>query len=168
MSVRDRRILVLAAAFLTLVLAVIGARQLLAATRPNAEQVAQGLTCQCGCGLTVANCNMPTCSFSVPTRTHIQELIDQGKSQVEIIGFYRRKFGEKVLSAPTTEGFNLFAWITPFGALLIGVGLIIFTAHRWRRVPDSSPPEPAPPLPDAPVFDPELRRKLAEDLRKDG
>ncbi|HUY37581.1 MAG TPA: cytochrome c-type biogenesis protein CcmH [Candidatus Binataceae bacterium] len=165
---RARRTLVLAAAFLALVLAAAGAGGLRAATRPNAEQVAQGLTCQCGCGLTVANCNMPTCSFSVPTRTHIQELIDQGKSQVEIIGFYRRKFGEKVLSSPTTEGFNLFAWITPFGALLIGVGLIIFTAHRWRRVPNSSSPEPAPPPSDAPAFDPELRRKLAEDLRKGG
>jgi cytochrome c-type biogenesis protein CcmH len=170
MSVRARRILVLVAAIfaLALVLAAIGARSLSAATRPNAEQVAQGLTCQCGCGLTVANCNMPTCSFSVPTRTQIQTMIDRGKSQVEIIGFYRHKFGEKVLSAPTTEGFNLLAWITPFAALLIGAGLIVFTARRWRRVPKSSPSEPAPPSADAPVFDPELRRKLAEDLRKGG
>lgn len=168
MSVRARPTLVLAAAFFALALAATGARSLRAASRPNAEQVAQGLTCQCGCGLTVANCNMPTCSFSVPTRTHIQELIDQGKSQVEIITFYRHKFGEKVLSAPTTEGFNLFAWITPFGALLIGAGLVIFTARRWRRVPDSPSPGPAAPPSDMPAFDPELRRKLAEDLRKGG
>jgi cytochrome c-type biogenesis protein CcmH len=167
LSVRARRTFVLAAALFALVLAAIGARNLPAATHPNAEQVAQGLTCQCGCGLTVANCNMPTCSFSVPTRTHIQEMIDQGKSQAEIVAFYRHKFGEKVLSAPTTEGFNLLAWITPFGALLIGAGLIIFTAQRWRRAPVSSSPAPAPP-PDAPAFDPELRRKLAEDLRSGG
>jgi cytochrome c-type biogenesis protein CcmH len=170
MNVRARRNFVLAAASLALALVfgATGARNLRAATRPNAEQVAQGLTCQCGCGLTVANCNMPTCSFSVPTRAHIQEMIDQGKSQVEIISFYRHKFGEKVLSAPTTEGFNLLAWTTPFGALLIGAGLIIFTAHRWRRAPDSSLPEPAPPPSDTPAFDPELRRKLAEDLRRGG
>ncbi len=168
MNVRARPTFVLAAALFALVLGASGARSLRAATRPNAEQVAQGLTCQCGCGLTVANCNMPTCSFSVPTRTHIQEMIDQGKSQVEIISFYRHKFGEKVLSAPTTEGFNLFAWITPFGALLIGAGLIIFTAHRWHHTPESSSPEPVQPSADEPAFDPELRRKLAEDLRRGG
>ncbi|MHB8381433.1 MAG: cytochrome c-type biogenesis protein [Candidatus Binataceae bacterium] len=165
---RARRTLVLAAAFLALVLAAIGALQSRAAARPSAEQVAQGLTCQCGCGLTVANCNMPTCGFSVPTRTHIREMIDQGRSQVEIIAFYRHTYGEKVLSAPTTEGFNLLAWLTPFGALLIGAGLIVFTARRWHREPGSTRPEPAPPSPDEPVFDPELRRKLAEDLRKGG
>ncbi len=165
---RARRILVLTAALFALVFGAACARNLRAATRPNAEQVAQGLTCQCGCGLTVANCNMPTCSFSVPTRAHIQEMIDQGQSQAEIISFYRHKFGEKVLSAPTTEGFNLLAWITPFGALLIGAGLIIFTAQRWRRAPDSSSPEPVRSPPDAPTFDPELRRKLAEDLRSGG
>lgn len=143
-----------------------------AANRPNAEQVATGLTCQCGCGLTVANCNMPTCSFSVPTRTHIQEMIDQGKSQVEIISFFRHKFGEKVLSSPTTEGFNLLAWTTPFVALLVGAVLVVFTARRWHRAPDSSSspqePEPGTQAPAAREFDSDLRRKLAEDLRKDG
>ena len=139
-----------------------------AAERPSAEQVAQGLTCQCGCGLTVANCNMPTCSFSVPTRLHIQEMIDQGKSQVEIIAFYRHKYGEKVLSAPTTEGFNLLAWTTPFAAMLIGGLVIVFTARRWRRNPETPAPDPVSASPDEPRFDPELRRKLAEDLRRGG
>jgi len=167
--VRARMTGVLAIVSLAIVLSLAAARTLpSAAERPSEEQVAQGLTCQCGCGLTVANCNMPTCSFSVPTRHQIQDMIDHGKSQVEIIAFYRHKFGEKVLSAPTTQGFNLLAWITPFAALLAGGVLIVFTARRWHREPDSPPSQPAPAAPDENSFDPELRRKLAEDLRKGG
>jgi hypothetical protein len=30
------------------------------------QEIAEGLTCQCGCGLAVANCNHPNRSFSVP------------------------------------------------------------------------------------------------------
>ena len=166
MRARSNRWLAIAAPLI--VFSMLGAYAV-AATRPTVEQVAQRLTCQCGCGLTVANCNMPTCSFSVPTRHHIRDLIAQGKSQVEIIAFYRHKYGEKVLSAPTTEGFNLLAWITPFGAMLAGAVVIVFTARRWRRNPVETPsPAPVSDPMDEPRFDPELRRKLAEDLRRGG
>ncbi|HVA40953.1 MAG TPA: cytochrome c-type biogenesis protein [Candidatus Binataceae bacterium] len=165
---RPMRAAHLACALAILVAASLGVPRALAGDRPSAEQVSQALTCQCGCGLTVANCNMPTCGFAVPTRHEIRRMIDQGKSQVEIISFYQRKYGEKVLSAPTTYGFNLLAWTTPFGALLLGGVLIVFTARRWRRAPDTPAPAPAPSDAEAAPFDPELRRKLAEDLRKGG
>jgi cytochrome c-type biogenesis protein CcmH/NrfF len=73
-----------------------------AAERPTLAAISQGLTCQCGCGLTVANCNHPTCSFSVPVREQIEAMIGKGKSGTQIIAFYRQKYGEKILSAPTT------------------------------------------------------------------
>ena len=66
------------------------------------DDVSQGLTCQCGCGLTVANCNHPECSFSVPLRGEISRMIDKGMDRPAIIAIYRAKFGEKILSAPTT------------------------------------------------------------------
>ena len=92
-------------------------RETFAAETTTNEQVSQSLTCQCGCGLTVANCNMPTCSFSVPTRLEIDRMIGNGMGRAQIIAFYRHKYGEKVLSAPTAEGFNLLAWTMPFIAL---------------------------------------------------
>ena len=58
------------AAFLTLAAACDGfSAPAFSAT--TVDDVSQGLTCQCGCGLTVANCNMPTCGFSVPMRGEI-------------------------------------------------------------------------------------------------
>ena len=64
------------------------------------EAVAEGLTCQCGCGLTIANCNHPNCEFCVPVRAKIDKLIAQGMDRAQIIGFFRAQYGEKVLSAP--------------------------------------------------------------------
>jgi cytochrome c-type biogenesis protein CcmH len=136
-----------------------------AATRPTIAQVSQGLTCQCGCGLTVANCNMPTCSFSVPLRTEIEGMIDRGMSREDVLTFYRRKFGEKILSAPTTEGFNLLAWTMPFAAIVIGGGLIGLAFTRWRKAPASSP-RPLPSSEAQPTYDSELRRRLEHDLKE--
>jgi len=141
---------------------------LTAATTVSVQEVSEGLTCQCGCGLTVANCNHPNCEFSVPAREDIARMLGRGMSGPQVIAFFRSKYGEKILSAPTTEGFNLLAWIMPFAAILAGGVLMVFTVGRWRS--SSIAPIPA----DAPVsgvdsnggdFDPELRRRLEHDLR---
>ena len=103
------------------------------ATISTTQEVEEALTCQCSCGLTVHNCNHLQCSFAVPRKQEIATSIAEGKGKEEILTSYVAKFGEKVLSAPTTTGFNLAAWITPFLALLVGgivVGLISF---RWSR-----------------------------------
>lgn len=130
---------------------------------PTTSQVSEALTCQCGCGLTVANCNMPTCGFSVPRRHEIDTMIAKGMSRAQIIGVYRAKYGEKVLSAPTTEGFNLLAWTMPFIAIVLGGGAMAFALGRWRsRGPSESKPAGAATA----AFDPELRRKLEHELEE--
>ena len=156
-----------ATAIVTLILAILVAAISVtyAAARISVGEVSQGLTCQCGCGLTVANCNHPTCSFSVPLRTEIEGMIDRGMSRAAIIGFYRNKFGEKILSAPTTEGFNLLAWTMPFAAIVVGGGLIAIAFTRWRHAPASKPAESSSSETPAP-FDDELRRRLDRDLKE--
>jgi len=131
------------------------------------QQVSEGLTCQCGCGLTVANCNHPNCEFSVPARDQIDHMLGRGMSEPQVIAFFRSKYGEKILSAPTTQGFNLCAWIMPFAAVLAGGVLVAFTVGRWRS--NSPAPTPVDALEsgadgNASNFDPELRRRLERDL----
>jgi len=139
-------------------------RETFASETPTNAEVSEGLTCQCGCGLTVANCNMPTCGFSVPMRRDIDRLIGEGKTRAQIISFYRAQYGEKVLSAPTTEGFNILAWTMPFIALAVGGGLMVVAVGRWHS---SSPPVPADSKTGAPLsFDPELRRKLEKEIEE--
>jgi cytochrome c-type biogenesis protein CcmH len=126
--------------------------------------VSQGLTCQCGCGLTVANCNHPTCSFSVPVRDEIEKMIGQGNSGPEIIAFYRHKYGEKVLSAPTTEGFNILAWLMPFLAVALGAALVVYTASRWKSR-STQAGSPRPEALQGPV-DADLLRRLKSEVRE--
>lgn len=134
-----------------------------ARAKTSADAVAEGLTCQCGCGLTVANCNHPQCEFSVPVRDQIEAMIARGRNREQIIGFFRAKYGEKILSAPTTEGFNLLAWIMPFGVILAGGGLLVAVIARWR----GPGPPTAPPPGGGKTFDAELRRRLEDELRED-
>lgn len=56
-----------------------------------------------------------------------------GLDKSSILAHFASKYGEKILSSPTTRGFNLTAWITPFAALLFGGGVVILTLLRWRR-----------------------------------
>jgi cytochrome c-type biogenesis protein CcmH len=108
---------------------------------------------------------MPTCGFSVPTRAAIDRMINQGMTRAQIIAFYRRQYGEKVLSAPTTEGFNILAWTMPFIALALGGGMMVLAVGRWHS---NQPPAPTDSKTGAqPVaFDPELRRKLEKELEE--
>jgi cytochrome c-type biogenesis protein CcmH len=130
-------------------------------TTTNSD-VFEGLTCQCGCGLTVANCNMPTCSFAVPLRHDIDGMIAKGMTRAQIIAFYRKQYGEKILSAPTTEGFNILAWTMPFIALMVGGVAMMVAVGRWHS---PAPTEPKPGASPAP-FDPELRRRLEKELEE--
>jgi len=152
---------------LTLAITLAAAEAFSATERPTVAGISQSLTCQCGCGLTVANCNHPTCSFSVPVRGEIEAMIARGKSGNEIVAFYRMKYGEKVLSAPTTEGFNILAWVMPFVALLLGGAFIVYTASRWRSAPAvGTEPDAAVAKRAASQFDPELRHRLENEVRE--
>lgn len=133
-----------------------------AAPKTTLQAVSEGLTCQCGCGLTIANCAHPNCPFAVPLRREIQGLIDKGMSRDEILMYMRHKYGEKILSAPTTEGFNILAWVMPFVAIAAGGALIFLAMGRWRGVPRESRESSEQ---RAEQFDPVLRRRLEQELR---
>lgn len=126
------------------------------------REVEERLACQCGCGLTVHTCNHLQCSFAVPVREDIAKALAAGQPEDEIIARYVAEYGEKVLSSPTHEGFNLLAWWGPYVALALGtlaLGLVI------RRVGGKPAVEDA----DASLGDtasPELRARLDRELEK--
>src|ERR1051326_3983790 len=75
------------------------------------QDVEESLTCQCGCGLTVHSCNHLQCGSALPLKQEVLTLVSQGLPRDEILVRFRDKYGEKILSSPTTEGFNLTAWV---------------------------------------------------------
>lgn len=125
------------------------------------QEIEESLTCQCGCGLTVHSCNHLQCPSALPLRAEIRELMALAKDKVAILEHFEKKYGEKILSSPTTEGLNLLAWIMPF--VLVGFGgvLVALTVRRWskRRSAVSVPPEAprAAASPYSKVLDKELK-----------
>ncbi len=91
-------------------------------------------------------------------------MISHGETREQILAYYRHKFGEKILSAPTTEGFNLLAWTMPFAAILLGGGFIALAFTRWRNGPLPAGKSPAASEPSA--FDSDLRRRLENELKE--
>lgn len=129
--------------------------------KTSLQEVSEALTCQCGCGLTVANCNHPQCEFSVPARQQIEKMIAQGVGRERIVGVFRAKYGEKILSAPTSEGFNLLAWIMPFVAVFAGCFIIFGALSRWRVQTNENLESSL--LAD----DPELKRRLQREINEE-
>jgi cytochrome c-type biogenesis protein CcmH/NrfF len=125
-------------------------------------QVETDLTCQCGCGLTVHSCNHLNCGSAIPLKKEIGEQIASGKSRTDILSYFEQKYGEKILSSPTTRGFNIAAWTVPFIALAIGGALVAFVLSRWRR---ATVARVAPAVPGTGTLDPTLRERLDSELR---
>jgi cytochrome c-type biogenesis protein CcmH len=112
----------------------------------NATQteIEESLTCQCGCGLTVHSCNHLQCPSGIPLKEEIASQLALGKTRPEVLTYFSGKYGEKILSSPTTSGFNIVAWVMPFAALLIAAVVIIVLTRRWRRpVTAGAVPPPA-------------------------
>jgi cytochrome c-type biogenesis protein CcmH/NrfF len=124
-------------------------------------QLESDLTCQCGCGLTVHSCNHLNCGSGIPLKKEIAEHISAGESREDILLHFQTKYGEKILSSPTTTGFNIAAWTVPFVAIALGGLLIGVVLVRWRRATTS---EPTPPSGTTPTTDPELRARLEREL----
>jgi cytochrome c-type biogenesis protein CcmH/NrfF len=69
----------------------------------------------------------------VPVREDIAKSLASGQSEDQIVVRYVQEYGEKVLSAPTREGFNLLAWWGPYVALVAGGLVLLFTIRRMNR-----------------------------------
>ncbi len=126
-----------------LLLAALGA-----ATLPVAASAAEGLTvhdvssellCQCGCALTVADCEEAMeCAIADDIVEEIGNQIAAGKSKGEIQSYFASVYGEKVLALPKKSGFSLTAWTTPFlaiGASAAVLGMVVWWWVKARTEP---------------------------------
>jgi len=126
---------------------------------PTQQEIEEALTCQCGCGLTVHSCNHLQCPSGEPMKDDIRRRIGLGESRDTILAAFAAKYGEKVLSSPTMQGFNWFAWITPFAALIVaGTILVVVVRSRVRHATVAVPAGGAPPV------DPGARARLDRAL----
>ncbi|MDO8671549.1 MAG: cytochrome c-type biogenesis protein CcmH [Dehalococcoidia bacterium] len=95
------------------------------------DSVAIELMCQCGCGKVLSACDMPECSTQKQMNEQVRTMIGQGKGKDEIVQYFVASYGEKVLAAPTKQGFNLAAWLMPFAVIAGGLGFVYFAVDKW-------------------------------------
>ena len=66
-----------------------------------------------------------------------------------------QKYGNTVLAAPTTTGFNRVAWIMPFAVFVVAIVLTVWLVRLWKSRAVAQP-----------VPAPKLEAKELDDLRK--
>jgi cytochrome c-type biogenesis protein CcmH len=101
------------------------------------DDLEKHLKCQCGCPLDVYTCRTTDFACRVSPRVHadVQALIAGGYSEAEIRDAFDAVYGERVLTAPKPQGFNLLAYVAPFAAIGIFGGFAAWIIHRWRIEP---------------------------------
>lgn len=130
---RGFRVLLVASVFAVLLLNLV----LFTATAHAAttSDVAKEFICNCGCGENLDSCSstMKECGIGQDMRKIISEKVAAGDSKADIGAYMMKNYGEKVLTAPTKEGFNIVGWIAPFAATGVAAILVYVTIFRWVR-----------------------------------
>jgi cytochrome c-type biogenesis protein CcmH len=133
----------------------IGAAAAAAPDPPNAADLEAELVCPV-CETTLDQSNAPVAESM---KLFIRQRIAAGDSEQEIKDALVAEFGRGVLAEPPEGGFGLLAWILPLAALLGGVVAVGALVWAWsrRRAPEADAP---------PALDPELERRVDEELAR--
>jgi cytochrome c-type biogenesis protein CcmH/NrfF len=99
-------------------------------------------------------------------KREIARRIAAGDTKSEIKDYLVAQFGEQVLAAPPRSGFNWLAWVLPFAGLGLGAAAVAFAAWRWSRSREPAVELPAEAQNGRPRLDPELERRLEDELAR--
>lgn len=115
--------------------------------------------CICSCNQVLYTCNHINCPTSGGMRAELDQQIDSGKSDDQVLAYFVEKYGMAVLSAPPTSGFNLTAWLMPFVAFAVGMMMVIYFARRFRA-------RWTAPVPAAGVDSAKYQQRVEDELKK--
>jgi len=93
-------------------------------------------------------------------KAFISRRIAAGDTKSEIEAKLVDNFGPAVLARPPKHGFGLLAWVLPIGGILVAGALLGVAAWKW-----SGGRQPAAVAAAGPPLDPELERRLDDELR---
>jgi len=118
------------------------------------------LMCACGCNQVLLECNHVGCTYSDRMRDELSAGLTRGDNDSLILQSFVQKYGNTVLAAPTSTGFNRVAWIMPFAVFVAAILLTIWLVRLWKSRAVAQP-VPSPKL-DARELD-ELRKKARNE-----
>jgi cytochrome c-type biogenesis protein CcmH/NrfF len=118
------------------------------------------LMCACGCNQILLECNHVGCTYSDRMRGELSAGLTRGDSDSLVLQSFVQKYGNTVLAAPTSTGFNRVAWIMPFAVFVAAVFLTVWLVRLWKSRAVAQP-VPAPKL-DVKELD-DLRKKARQE-----
>jgi cytochrome c-type biogenesis protein CcmH len=124
------RKLILAVALLTVFAFAANLASAQTPTPNQINEVARELWCPLCNGVRLDNCDLQAC---VQMREVISEKLQAGESTDNIKTYFVQQYGDVVLGQPSTEGFNLIAWIFPILAAVVGLGWVAYLVVTWRK-----------------------------------
>ena len=107
----------------------------LGVTDPTARfnDLGHKMMCTCSCGQVLLECNHVGCTVSGGMRDELSNGIASGQNDSLVLQSFVQRYGATVLAAPTTEGFDLVAWIMPFLVAALALVGTIFLVRNWAR-----------------------------------
>ena len=136
-------------------LAVLAMLFLGADTDARFNKLGHQMMCMCGCNQILLECNHVGCTYSDRMRNELVAGMDRGDSDSLVLQSFVQKYGNTVLSAPTSSGFNVVAWITPFAVFFFAFALAVWLVRLWKSRAAAQP-----------VAHPNLAAEQLDDLRK--
>jgi cytochrome c-type biogenesis protein CcmH/NrfF len=120
------------------------------------------MMCTCSCAQMLGECNHVGCPESGRMRDELAGDIAAGKTDRQILDSFAARYGATVLAAPTTEGFNLVAWIAPFAVFAAALLGTILLVRHWTVGKTPAVAQPADPEIDA------LRERIRQETGSEG
>lgn len=132
MKTTQRRPQLLVLAVLLMIVAIWSAMYIRTSTQKTLDQrvheVASQLKCPICQNESVAD--SPS-SLAQQMRMVIRQQLQEGKSEQEVVQYFERSYGEKIINTPPWQGFYLLVWLVPIALLLSGVVLVWLTLRDW-------------------------------------
>jgi cytochrome c-type biogenesis protein CcmH len=97
---------------------------------PKVFEIAGELRCPVCTAESVGDSSAP---IAVEMRNVIQEQLEQGKSEREILAFFQERYGDWILLNPPKRGVHLLVWLLPLIAASIGIGFLTMYLRRWTK-----------------------------------
>ena len=152
-----RALAVLAAAFVVAVPTALASEQ-----QPTLHELEGQVMCPT-CGTPLDMSDAPAANR---IRAFIVRRIQVGDTRGEIMDELVAEFGPEIRAAPPASGWGLLAWLLPLVALVGGGAVIGLYAWRWSRSREPAPADGAPEGNGRPPLDPDLERRLEEELAR--
>ena len=117
------------------------------ALSPQARAIATKLQCPVCDGQPITESNA---TIARQMRARVQQLVDDGATEGEILDFFVDRYGPPVLREPRPEGIGLGVWVAPPFIALFGLIVVYLGLRSGRRAPPQQQPArpTAPPLAD--------------------